>query len=105
GYLLTLAALIVIGGSLGDRYGRRRIFVVGVVWFTLASAACAAAPSVGVLIAARVVQGMGGALLTPASLAIIEATFHPDDRGRAIGAWSAFTGIRRRGRAAPRRLS
>lgn len=93
GYLLTLAALILLGGSLGDRFGRRRLFVIGVTWFTLASAACALAPNVGVLIVARVVQGVGGALLTPASLAIIEATFHPDDRGRAIGAWSAFTGI------------
>jgi EmrB/QacA subfamily drug resistance transporter len=93
GYLLTLAALILLGGSLGDRYGRRLMFIVGVVWFTLASAACAAAPNVEVLIAARVVQGIGGALLTPASLAIIESTFHPNDRGRAIGAWSALTGI------------
>ena len=93
GYLLTLAALILLGGSLGDRYGRRRLFVIGVTWFTLASAACAAAPSVGVLIGARVVQGIGGALLTPASLALIEATFHPSDRGRAIGAWSALTGV------------
>jgi EmrB/QacA subfamily drug resistance transporter len=93
GYLLTLASLILLGGSLGDRYGRRRLFVIGVVWFTVASAACALAPSAGVLIASRVVQGIGGALLTPASLAVIEATFHPDDRGRAIGAWSALTGI------------
>jgi EmrB/QacA subfamily drug resistance transporter len=93
GYLLTLAALILLGGSLGDRYGRRKLFVIGVTWFTLASAACALAPSVGVLIVARVVQGVGGALLTPASLAIIEATFAPGDRGRAIGAWSALTGI------------
>jgi EmrB/QacA subfamily drug resistance transporter len=93
GYLLTLASLILLGGALGDRYGRRRVFVVGVVWFSIASAVCAAAPSVSVLIAARVVQGIGGALLTPASLAIIRSTFAPDDRGRAIGAWSALTGI------------
>jgi len=93
GYLLTLAALILIGGSLGDRYGRRRVFEVGAVWFTLASALCAVAPSIEVLVAARVVQGIGGALLTPGSLAIIEATFHEDDRGRAIGAWSALTGV------------
>jgi EmrB/QacA subfamily drug resistance transporter len=93
GYLLTLAALILLGGSLGDRYGRRLVFNVGVAWFTIASAACAAAPNVEVLIAGRVVQGIGGALLTPASLAIIEATFAPGDRGRAIGAWSALTGI------------
>jgi EmrB/QacA subfamily drug resistance transporter len=93
GYMLTLAALILIGGSLGDRYGRRRIFVIGVIWFTLASALCALAPSVEVLIAARVFQGIGGALLTPGSLAIIEASFHKTDRARAIGAWSALGGI------------
>lgn len=93
GYMLTLAALILIGGSLGDRYGRRFIFVIGVVWFTLASALCAFAPNVEVLIAARVFQGIGGALLTPGSLAIIEASFHKDDRARAIGAWSALSGI------------
>lgn len=93
GYMLTLAALILIGGSLGDRYGRRRIFVVGVIWFTLASALCALAPTVEVLIVARVFQGFGGALLTPGSLAIIEATFHREDRARAIGAWSALGGI------------
>ncbi len=93
GYLLTLAALILLGGSLGDRYGRRRIFNLGVVWFVGASALCAVAPSIEVLIAARVVQGIGGALLTPGSLAIIEASFHPDDRGRAIGAWSALGGV------------
>src|ERR671915_190782 len=93
GYLLTLAALILPGGSLGDRYGRRRIFNLGVIWFVGASALCALAPNVEVLIAARVVQGIGGALLTPGSLAIIEASFHPDDRGRAIGAWSAFGGV------------
>ena len=93
GYLLTLAALILLGGSLGDRYGRRRIFNLGVIWFTGASVLCALAPNAEILIAARVVQGIGGALLTPGSLAIIEATFHPDDRGRAIGAWSALGGI------------
>ena len=93
GYLLTLAALILLGGSLGDRYGRRRIFNIGVVWFVGASALCAVAPSIEVLIAARIVQGIGGALLTPGSLAIIEASFHPDDRGRAIGAWSALGGV------------
>ena len=93
GYLLTLAALILLGGSLGDRYGRRRVFEVGVVWFTLASLLCAIAPSVEVLVAARVVQGIGGALLTPGSLAIIEATFHADDRARAIGAWSGLGGV------------
>jgi EmrB/QacA subfamily drug resistance transporter len=93
GYLLTLSALILLGGSLGDRMGRRLIFNVGVVWFTAASALCALAPSVEVLIAARVLQGIGGALLTPGSLAIIEASFHPDDRAKAIGAWSGLGGI------------
>jgi EmrB/QacA subfamily drug resistance transporter len=93
GYMLTLAAFILLGGSLGDRLGRRRVFNVGVAWFTLASALCALAPNVGVLIAARIVQGVGGALLTPASLAIIEATLHRDDRARAIGAWSGLSGI------------
>jgi EmrB/QacA subfamily drug resistance transporter len=93
GYLITLAALILLGGSLGDRYGRRRVFELGVVWFTAASALCAVAPNIEVLVAARIVQGIGGALLTPGSLAIIEATFRQEDRGRAIGAWSALTGV------------
>ena len=93
GYLLTLASLILLGGSLGDRLGRRRIFNLGVVWFTAASVLCAVAPNVETLIAARVLQGVGGALLTPGSLAIIEATFHKDDRARAIGAWSGLGGV------------
>ena len=93
GYLLTLAALILLGGSLGDRYGRRRIFNIGVIWFAVATVLCAIAPNAEILIAARVVQGIGGALLTPGSLAIIEATFQPEDRGRAIGAWSALGGV------------
>jgi EmrB/QacA subfamily drug resistance transporter len=93
GYLLTLAALILLGGSLGDHFGRRRIFNIGVIWFTLASALCALAPNVETLVLARVIQGIGGALLTPGSLAIIEATFHRDDRARAIGAWSALGGV------------
>jgi EmrB/QacA subfamily drug resistance transporter len=93
GYLLTLAALILLGGSLGDHYGRRRIFNLGVIWFTVASALCALAPSIEILVAARLIQGIGGALLTPGSLAIIEATFHRDDRARAIGSWSALGGI------------
>ncbi len=93
GYLLTLASLILLGGALGDRYGRRRIFEIGVVWFTVASALCALAPTVEVLAGARIVQGVGGALLTPGSLAIIEATFREEDRGRAIGAWSALVGL------------
>jgi EmrB/QacA subfamily drug resistance transporter len=93
GYLLSLAALILLGGSLGDRFGRRRVFLIGVIWFALASVLCGAAPNIGVLIAARVVQGVGGALMTPGSLAIIQASFTPDDRPRAVGAWSGLGGI------------
>jgi EmrB/QacA subfamily drug resistance transporter len=93
GYLLSLASLILLGGSLGDRYGRRRVFVVGVWLFTLASLLCAIAPSDETLVAARVVQGVGGALLTPGSLAMIEASFRREDRPRAIGAWSGLTGV------------
>ena len=93
GYLITLSALILIGGSLGDLFGRRRVFLVGVAWFTVASVACAAAPNLVVLIAARALQGVGGALLVPGSLAIIESSFSPDDRGRAIGMWSALGGV------------
>ncbi|MFI6563765.1 MFS transporter [Streptomyces sp. NPDC050534] len=92
-YMLTLAGLILLGGSLGDHYGRRKIFVLGVVWFAAASLLCGLAPSSGVLIAARALQGVGGALLTPGSLALIQASFHPDDRGRAVGLWSGFGGI------------
>ena len=84
--MLTLAGLILLGGSLGDRYGRRKVFVVGVVWFAAASLLCGVAPNAGVLVAARALQGIGGALLTPGSLALIQASFHPDDRGRAVGA-------------------
>jgi EmrB/QacA subfamily drug resistance transporter len=93
GYTLSLAGLILLGGSLGDRAGRRRVFLIGVVWFALASALCAAAPDIAVLIGARVLQGIGGALLTPGSLAIIQATFAADDRPRAVGAWSGFGGV------------
>jgi EmrB/QacA subfamily drug resistance transporter len=93
GYLLTLASLILLGGSLGDRYGRRRIFVLGVGLFTAASLLCAVSPSVEFLIGARMLQGVGGALLTPGSLAIIEASFRPTDRARAIGAWSGLGGV------------
>ncbi|WP_367321759.1 MFS transporter [Streptomyces sp. HUAS ZL42] len=92
-YMLTLAGLILLGGSLGDHYGRRKIFVLGVVWFAAASLLCGLAPNAGVLIAARALQGIGGALLTPGSLALIQASFHPDDRGRAVGLWSGFGGI------------
>src|SRR5688572_28860830 len=93
GYLLTLASLILLGGSLGDRYGRRRVFNIGVAWFTAASALCAVAPNAETLIAARLLQGVGGALLTPGSLAMIEASFRRSDRARAIGAWSGLTGV------------
>ncbi len=93
GYTLSLAGLVLLGGSLGDRAGRRRIFLIGVVWFALASALCGAAPSIGVLIGARVLQGVGGALLTPGSLAIIQASFAPDQRARAVGAWSGLGGV------------
>jgi EmrB/QacA subfamily drug resistance transporter len=93
GYLLTLASLILLGGSLGDRYGRRRVFVLGVALFTVASLLCAIAPSAGLLIAARLLQGIGGALLTPGSLAMLEASFRRSDRARAIGAWSGLSGV------------
>ena len=93
GYLLALAALILLGGGLGDRYGRRRVFVAGVLWFTIASVLCALAPSAQALIAARVLQGAGAALVTPGSLAIIRTTFETDERARAIGAWSALSGV------------
>src|SRR5213080_5390018 len=92
-YTLTLAGLILLGGSLGDRLGRRRVFLVGVVWFALASALCGVSPGIGVLIAARALQGIGGALLTPGSLAIIQASFAEEDRMAAIGAWSGLGGV------------
>jgi EmrB/QacA subfamily drug resistance transporter len=92
-YTLTLSGFLLLGGSLGDHYGRRRVFVVGVVWFAVASLLCGAAPNAEALIAARALQGIGGALLTPGSLAIIEASFRPEDRGPAIGAWSGLGGV------------
>jgi EmrB/QacA subfamily drug resistance transporter len=92
-YTLTLASLILLGGSLGDHLGRRRVFLTGVVWFALASLACGLAPNVDLLIAARALQGVGGALLTPGSLALISASFHGPDRAAAIGAWSGLGGI------------
>jgi EmrB/QacA subfamily drug resistance transporter len=93
GYTLTLAAFLLIGGSLGDRFGRRKVYLIGTAWFAVASAACGLAPDVEFLIIARVVQGVGAALLTPGSLAILEASFRPADRARAIGAWSGLGGI------------
>lgn len=93
GYTLTLAALILVGGSLGDRLGRRRMYRIGVAWFAIASLLCAVAWNVEVLIVFRLLQGVGGALLTPGSLAIIQASFRREDRGRSIGAWSGLGGI------------
>jgi EmrB/QacA subfamily drug resistance transporter len=93
GYLLTLASLILLGGSLGDRYGRRRIFVIGTVLFSGASVLCGLAPTPEVLIAARLLQGVGGGLLTPGSLAMIQGVFVHDDRAPAIGAWSGLGSI------------
>jgi EmrB/QacA subfamily drug resistance transporter len=92
-YLLTLSGLILLGGSLGDRYGRRRIFVVGVLWFAVASAMCGLAPSAVLLVGARGLQGVGGALLTPGSLAIIQAVFRPQDRAAAVGTWAGLGGV------------
>jgi EmrB/QacA subfamily drug resistance transporter len=92
-YLLTLGALIILGGSLGDRFGRRRVFVFGLVSFTAASVICGAAPNTLVLIAARALQGIGGSLLVPGSLAIISACFVAEDRARAVGLWSGLSGV------------
>jgi EmrB/QacA subfamily drug resistance transporter len=93
GYLLPLAALVLVAGSLGDRYGRRRMFLIGVVWFGLASMLCGLAWSTEALVAARILQGIGGALLTPGSLAILQSAFVPADRAKAIGAWSGLSGV------------
>ncbi len=92
-YLLTLGSLILIGGSLGDIYGERRVFSIGVAAFGVFSIACAAAPTIGVLLAARALQGAAGALLTPSSLAVIVAAFPREERGAAIGAWTAWGAI------------
>ncbi len=93
GYLLTLSALILIGGSLGDLYGERRVFAIGVAGFGVASLGCALSPSIGVLVIARAVQGVAGALLVPSSLAVIMNTFDEDERGGAIGSWTAWGAI------------
>ena len=91
GYALSLSALLLLGGALGDRVGRRRVFAAGVALFAVASIACGLAPDIHWLIGARVVQGIGGALLVPGSLALLSANFPPDRRGQAIGTWSAFS--------------
>ena len=92
-YALFLASLVLVGGSLADRFGRRRIFSVGVALFAVSSAACGLAPSVGWLVAARAVQGVAGALLVPSSLAILGSSFSPRERGRAVGTWSSLTSV------------
>ncbi len=93
GYLLTLGSLLVVGGSLGDRYGRRRVFVWGLIGFAVTSVLCGLAPNLLVLIVARVAQGVSAAALVPGSLAMLSAVFHPDDRSRAIGAWSGLSTV------------
>ena len=93
GYTLTLASFILLGGSFGDRFGRRKVFVIGVTWFGVASLICGVAQNINELVVARMSQGIGGALLTPGSLALISASFQQKDRGRAIGAWSGLGGI------------
>ncbi len=92
-YTLTLASFILLGGSAGDRFGRRRMFVLGVIGFAAASALCGLAPNIETLVGARLLQGVAGALLTPGSLAILQASFREEDRGRAIGAWSGLGGV------------
>ena len=92
-YALFLASLLLAGGSAGDRYGRRRVFLIGVILFAAASVWCGMAGSIRHLIWARAVQGIGGALLVPGSLALISASFEPDIRGKAIGTWSGYTAI------------
>src|ERR1700741_3377484 len=92
-YALTFAALLITGGKLGDLFGRRRIFIIGIVIFTLSSLACGVSPSAGFLIGARAVQGVGAALMNPASLSIITATFAPRERGQAIGIWAGVSAM------------
>jgi EmrB/QacA subfamily drug resistance transporter len=92
-YTLTLAGLLLLGGTLGDRYGRRRVFQVGVGWFAVASLLCGVAPGATSLIWARALQGVGAALLTPGSLALLQASFVREDRSKAIGAWSGLGGV------------
>lgn len=93
GYLLFLGSLLLLGGVLGDRYGRRRVFLIGLVTFTLASLACGLAPNAAGLVLARLLQGVGGALLVPGSLALIYASLRSEDHGRAVGMWAGLTGV------------
>lgn len=93
GYLLTLASLVLVGGALGDRLGRRRMYLVGMVWFTAASALCALAQTPGQLVAVRVLQGVGAALATPGALALIQSSYRPQDRASAIGTWAGLSGV------------
>jgi EmrB/QacA subfamily drug resistance transporter len=92
-YMLMLGALVLVGGSMGDRFGRRRVFALGIVIFTAASVACGLAPDTALLVAARTAQGLGGALLVPSSLAIISASFGEAERGKAIGTWAGFSAL------------
>ena len=93
GYMLMLASLVLLAGSLGDRLGRRRTYVIGVIWFAVASMLCAVAPTLEVMIAGRILQGIGGALLTPGSLAILQTSFRRADRAKAVGTWSGLTSV------------
>ncbi|HEY2500413.1 MAG TPA: MFS transporter, partial [Mycobacterium sp.] len=93
GYLLTLSALLLSGGAAGDRYGRRRVFIAGLVVFTAASLGCGIAPTIGWLIGARLVQGVGAAALVPGGLALIDAGITDEDRGRAVGIWAGMSGV------------
>ncbi|MGL5912143.1 MAG: MFS transporter, partial [Phycicoccus sp.] len=93
GYLLALASLVLVGGALGDRQGRRRVYLAGMAWFLVASLLCALAQSAEQLVAARVLQGVGAALLTPGALALIQASYRPEDRAAAIGTWAGFSGV------------
>src|ERR671929_975195 len=89
-YLVTLGSLLLLGGSLGDIFGERRVFALGVAGFGVTSILCAVAPTIELLVAGRALQGIAGAVLTPAALAVIVATFRPDERGKAIGSWTAW---------------
>ncbi|HEV7563283.1 MAG TPA: MFS transporter, partial [Solirubrobacterales bacterium] len=92
-YMLTMVSLLLVGGSLGDQFGRRRMFVAGLIAFGATSVLCAIAPSDEFLVGARALQGIAGALLVPGSLAIVAATFEGEARGKAVGTWTAWTGI------------